>query len=113
MGKAQRDKGARFEREVVNIFRAYGLSADRVPLSGAAQGFKGDIRLQDHNDALLTGECKKRAAGQKQIREWIKDSDFLVLGADRQEALVVLRLKDFCELQAEACQVLPPEEDAA
>lgn len=113
MGKAQRDKGARFERECVSTFRAYGLTADRIPLSGAAEGFKGDIRLIDHNETALRVECKKRAAGQKQIREWIEDSDLLVLGADRQEALVVLRLKDFCELSAEAGQVLPPEEDAA
>lgn len=113
MGKFSRDKGSRFERETVSIFRAYGLQADRIPLSGAAEGFKGDVRLIDHNECHLRVECKKRASGQKQIREWIEDSDLLVLGADRQEALVVLRLKDFCELQAEAGQVTPAEEDAA
>lgn len=113
MGKAQRDKGARFEREIVHALRAYGLRADRVPLSGASEGFKGDVRLIDHNEVSMTIECKKRAHGQKQIREWIEEADLLVLGADRQEALVVLRLKDFCELQAEAGQVLPEKEDAA
>ena len=113
MGKAQRDKGARFEREIVSTLRAYGLKADRVPLSGAAEGFKGDVRLIDHNEVVLTVEAKKRAYGQKQIREWIEEADLLVLGADRQEALVVMRLKDFCELQAEAGQVLPTQETAA
>ncbi|WP_298966206.1 hypothetical protein [uncultured Roseibium sp.] len=113
MGKFSRDKGARFERDVVNILRAHGLRADRVPLSGAVDGFGKDVRLIDHNEVALTVECKKRADGQKQIRKWIEEADLLVLGADRQEALVVLRLKDFCELQAEAGQVLPTEESAA
>ena len=31
MGKSQRDKGNRNERQLVNIFRAYGIDAKRCP----------------------------------------------------------------------------------
>ena len=48
MGKASRDKGAGFEREMVNWHRNLGMSNEdikRVPLSGAAEGFKGDMQI--------------------------------------------------------------------
>ncbi len=35
MGKASRDKGARRERQVVDLHRALGVKAERVPLPGA------------------------------------------------------------------------------
>lgn len=34
MGKPSRDKGARGEREVTRLFRAFGFDCDRVPNSG-------------------------------------------------------------------------------
>lgn len=34
MGKMSREKGARGEREVVEIFRSHGLACDRTPNSG-------------------------------------------------------------------------------
>ena len=44
MGKMSRDKGARRERELVNIFKDNNIHAERVPLSGAAGGrFSGDV----------------------------------------------------------------------
>ncbi len=46
MGKASRDKGGRFERELVNTARAHDLESYRVPLSGAAEGFKNDIIIK-------------------------------------------------------------------
>lgn len=46
MGKFSRDKGKRNEYLVRDIFREHGWEADRVPSSGAAEGFKGDIRVR-------------------------------------------------------------------
>jgi len=46
MGKQQRDIGMRFERKVVNLAKDAGLEAYRVPLSGAAEGFKGDVIIK-------------------------------------------------------------------
>ena len=44
MGKMQRDKGARFEREIVKKLEFHDIKAKRVPLSGATW-LKGDICL--------------------------------------------------------------------
>ena len=47
MSKSQRDKGNRFEREVVNYLKEKGFhDAKRIPLSGSQQGFKGDLIIQ-------------------------------------------------------------------
>ena len=47
MSKMQRDKGKRFEREVVNTLKESGFfDAKRIPLSGLQAGFKGDILLK-------------------------------------------------------------------
>ena len=46
MSKMQRDKGKRFEREVVNTLKESGFyEAKRIPLSGLQEGFKGDAEL--------------------------------------------------------------------
>lgn len=42
MSRAERDKGARGEREVAEVFRAYGFDCDRVPSSGGLR-LKGDL----------------------------------------------------------------------
>ena len=95
MGKSQRDKGNRNERQLVNIFRAYGIDAKRVPLSGAASGFKGDIiAIIDGQDWRI--ESKVRGNGFKQIYGWTAMTHSIK--ADRQQALIVMPLRKFCEL---------------
>ena len=99
MGKASRDKGARFEREVVNDLIAKGLKAQRVPLSGATTFAKGDVEVIAGFDGTtrFTGECKRRADLPK-IFEELGDFDFLAVREDRGETLVVIRLKTFADL---------------
>jgi hypothetical protein len=89
MGKAQRDKGARSERDF-----AKRIGGQRVPLSGAAGGsFTGDVIGQG-----LTWECKVRADGFKLIYGWLEGKDALALKADRKEWLVVIPLDRFLSL---------------
>lgn len=96
MGKFSRDKGARNERKLVNIIQSHGIEAVRVPLSGAATGFKGDIKM-----GQWTIEAKLRAEGFKQIYDWIDgDCDFLVIGRDRSPPLAVLDLRDLLDILA-------------
>jgi len=98
-GKPSRDKGARFERQVVHTLSDAGIQAERVPLSGAAHGsFGGDVRcdLPGHEAALL--ECKKRARGFKQIYGWLDENTGLVIGADRLPPLIVLPLDTFLSM---------------
>ena len=98
MGKKSRDKGGRTEREVVHVFQDAGIAAERIPLSGAAGGkFKGDV------SAPIMGaderfEVKCRAAGFKQIYDWLSDNYGLVIRADRCEPLAVLRLRALVQL---------------
>lgn len=102
MGKPSRDKGARFERQIVKALNAGGIEAERIPLSGAAGGsFSGDIvamlpitlPLPEGHDMTL--ELKKRANGFKQIYSWLEGNDALVIGADRKEPLIVLPLSEW------------------
>jgi hypothetical protein len=64
MGKMQREKGARVEREIVNRHRALMIKAERVPLSGGT-GYQGngediDITLEGDPDTL---HCQVKALG--------------------------------------------------
>lgn len=100
MGKSQRQKGYRNERNLVHIFRAYGIPAQRVPLSGGTPFAKGDVEAEIAGEKWRI-ESKVRGAGFKQIYSWLQGNDALVVRADRQEALVIIPLKKFCELIGE------------
>lgn len=102
MGKPSRDKGARFEREIVAIAQAHDLDAVRVPLSGATNFHKGDVVVTATGGVKWTIEAKKRANGFRTIHAWLEkgDCDLLVIGADRKAALAVLPLADFFDLLA-------------
>lgn len=100
MGKLSRDKGARFERELVNDFKDRGLAAQRVPLSGATEYAKGDVEVTANfaGNQLFRGECKRRAALPKFLTENLEGNDFLALREDRGKTLIVLPLDTFMDL---------------
>lgn len=97
MGKSQRDKGARSERNLVHIFQAYHIPAKRVPLSGATTFQKGDI-IATINGEEWQIESKVRADGFKQLYQWLEGNHALIVKADFKESLIVMPLKRFCEL---------------
>ena len=98
-GRQSRDKGAGFEREIVNAAREYGLTAMRVPLSGATEFQKGDVVITPgFGGDVWVGECKRRAALPVWIKQALGDHQFLAMRADHEETLVVVRLKTFLEL---------------
>jgi len=91
MGKMQRDKGARIEREIVSEFRKIGLWAEKVPLSGAAGGsFAGDILVEDYTVEV---KARKDGTGFKLLYRWLGDNDILVCKQDRTEPLVVMTIQ--------------------
>lgn len=100
MGALSRNKGAGYERELVNAFRERGLSAQRVPLSGATEYAKGDVEVTAGFDGktIFKGEAKRR----KNLPEWIVnalgENDFLAMREDRGTTLIVLRLDTFGDL---------------
>lgn len=99
MGKSQRDKGNRTERTVADMHKALGVDAQRVPLSGAVDGFKGDVRIH-HNGRELRAEVKARGSGQGfvTLERWLSGNDLLFLKRDRQEPLVVLTWETYAAL---------------
>ena len=93
-----RNKGARTERGIVNALLANGIAAARVPLSGAAGGrFAGDIVLPLLGRDLCV-EVKARAEGFRELYSWLNERDVLIVKADRQEPLVVLRMSLAAEI---------------
>jgi len=93
MSKRSRDKGARFEREVVHILQESGRAGERVPLSGAAGGsYTQDVTAPVLGDEWRI-ECKSRARDFIRIYDWLDGADALVIKADRKRPLVVLDLR--------------------
>lgn len=97
-GRYSRNKGKRTEYTVIDYFRQLGYTAFRVPLSGSAQGDKGDIKIEIPNsrygdrpmDAkFLYAEVKCRAEGFETI---YKNKDKLLLdGIAIDNTLVVVK----------------------
>lgn len=102
MGKASRDKGARREREMVEKLNSLpGVVANRVPLSGAMQGYKGDIKAFFAilgRPLQVEVKARKAADGWCVIKQWLASNDLLLLVEDRQMPLVVLPWATFSAL---------------
>jgi Holliday junction resolvase len=96
MGRMQRAKGARVEREFVNAHKEMGLAAERAPYSGAVKGrltdMQGeDIKIELEQGYTLTVEVKARKEGWKTIEQQIARTDALFLKANNKDPLVVLK----------------------
>jgi Holliday junction resolvase len=86
--KRSRDKGAHVERAIVHALQAAGFVARKV--SGMYRpGEDIRVRLLGVDRAV---EVKCRGSGFRQLYDWLRDRDVLIVKADRQEPLVVLRL---------------------
>lgn len=102
MGKRSRDKGARRERELVQAHQAIGIAAHRVPLSGAVEGYPGDVLLDVSGVGRMVGESKARASGNGfvTLEKWLGANDVLFLIRDRAEPLAVLPWRTWTKLLA-------------
>lgn len=90
-GAKHRRKGSRVEREIVAKHIEIGVPAKRIPLSGAAAGFPGDVEIELH-DGKLTGEVKARksGAGFVTLESWLGANGVLFLRRDNAEPIVVV-----------------------
>lgn len=90
MGKSQRDKGARGEREFAKL-----TGGKKVPLSGAAKGYANDVELPNG----MKAEVKRRKGGFKQLYDWVLDErekpDIVALRTDGMPWLVTMKLETF------------------
>lgn len=98
MGSSSRRKGTRFEREVREFFENFlNVEAYRIPLSGAARGFKGDLVAPElFGDRPV--ECKYGQRVPKTPYVWLGDNAALIMRRKREPALIVMRLGDWADL---------------
>lgn len=101
MGKSQRRKGGRRERELVNLFKSMGLKAVRVGYEGSNTADVDVYKVG--RDAPFCGECKARKDGFKLLYAWLdkEGADYLALRADNAEWLFVLPERVFRELMVQ------------
>jgi hypothetical protein len=90
-GKGPKRKGSRVEREVLAILREAGLEAKRVPLSGSAPDYPGDLEVEvpGLGRVLVEVKARKRLA----LEAWLEGRGLLVLKPDRRPPLAVLPLE--------------------
>ncbi len=89
-----KNKGDRFEREIVHLAEGMGLKAYRNRMSRSPE-------TDDSWDVSVAGrhlECKVRRDSFKKIRQWLIGNDGVVLGSDRDIPLVVIPLSEYLKL---------------
>ena len=81
-GRRSRNKGARVERAILRALQANGFAATKM----------------SHNGRELHVEVKARADGSRELYGWLNKRDVLIVKADRQEPLVIVRMSLAAEL---------------
>jgi hypothetical protein len=89
-GLRSRRKGVRVELAIAKLIGARKVSR--------AYQVGHDLELPLGENRMLRIECKARADGFRQLYDWLNDRDLLVLKANRQSPLVVLRLSLAAEI---------------
>lgn len=95
MGARSRRKGSRGEREWAALLEARGWEARRVPLSGAAEGYPGDVESR-LGDVTVLWQVKRRCS----LPQWLASDIPVALRADRCEWWVLMPADDFLSLIA-------------
>jgi len=93
MPNYSKQKGDRFERQIVHMAEALGLKAYRHFLSRSP--------TSDACDIVVAGreiQCKKKASGFKRIRQWMQGVDGVIVGEDYEKPFVILRVEDWLKL---------------
>ena len=90
-GRGPRRKGNRVEREVLALLREAGLEARRVPLSGSAPDYPGDLEVEVPGLGRVLVEVKARK--RVGLEAWLEGRGLLVLKPDRRPALAVMPLQ--------------------
>jgi Holliday junction resolvase len=93
-GRRSRDKGARTERAIAKVLQANGFAA--VKISRAYQPGHDIVLSLIGRDLCV--EVKARAGGFQELYSWLSGRDLLIVKADRQEPLVILRLSLAAEI---------------
>lgn len=110
-GRSARRRGHNFERAIAKRFTKAGAPAHRVPLSGAVEGYPGDVAVDLPGERIVL-EAKVRKTDFVMIRRWLAGNDAVVLGSQRQSSLVVMELDRFIGILTNAGLITPaPDEE--
>lgn len=63
-GRYAREKGARHERHVVKLLKDADIDAHKVPLSGAVEGYPGDVLIEHPSLGRIIVQCKNGKQGR-------------------------------------------------
>ena len=110
MPNRSKQKGSRCERQIVELLRSHGLHSFRVPLSGGCAGFRDDVEVRLPGKTWRI-ESKARANGFSSVYRWLRDSDALVIKADRQRPLAVLDFEEFAKLLRDRALLNPASDE--
>jgi len=96
----KRVKGRRGEHEVVAVFRSWGVESKRMPLSGAVEGFEGDVMLNLPHGLPVAPLIEVKTGHGKHAFAYnnLGDNWALAFRADRKDWLVTLRLEDLAKV---------------
>jgi hypothetical protein len=108
-GRRSRDKGARTERAIVKALQAQGIVAAKI--SGMYRPGADISMTLLGTDRVVEVKC--RAAGFRELYTWLDGRDVLIVKADRQEPLVVLRMSLAAEIAGTGAQSSNPNGGAA
>ena len=95
MAKKSKDKGNRFEREIVNACKAADLEAKRAwGSNGRSLGWHEEVDVLVGKDFRIQAKCRKKLADFLQPSEHV---DAVVCKQDRGETLIILRFDEWLE----------------
>ena len=102
MGNPNKNKGSRFERQIVNTAIEHGLAAKRAYASnGISLGYEEDIDgyIENSKNNKITFQAKCR----KKIAKWqtFGNADIVIIKQDRGDIIVMQKLEDWLELLLE------------
>jgi hypothetical protein len=93
-----RQKGSRFESEVVEILKSKGIPTQKVLASGAYSGASSDLKVgvelnedgsypqQDEGKCKLRGECKAHATNPERLHTDLSKEPFALVAAEKELA---------------------------
>jgi Holliday junction resolvase len=87
-GRRSRSKGVRAERAIVRLLRGQGIAASKISRAWCA-GADLCVHILGVDRSV---EVKCRAAGFRQLYDWLDGRDLLIVKADHKEPLVILRM---------------------
>ena len=93
MPNRSKQKGNRFEREIVNLCEQHDIPAKR---SWGSNGMS--LGLPEEVDVLIDKDVRVQAKVRKKIAEWLQPSeeiDLQVVKQDRGDVMVIMRFDDW------------------